>query len=164
MRLAGFCLAATLLVVPGPAAGQETGVDLSAVTVRDAAGETAALGDLVDGPTIIHFWATWCAPCLEELPQLDAFAQGLEPGELVVVSVDTAGYERITDYLGDLGVGLESHQQIEGNVGSVLGILGYPSTFVVDGGGEIVFRRQGAVDWDDPSTRAEIMAPLAPFK
>ena len=160
MRLAGFCLASTLLVVPGPAAGQETGVDLSAVTVRDAAGETAALGDLVDGPTIIHFWATWCAPCLEELPQLDAFAQGLEPGDLVVVSVDTAGYERITDYLGDLGVGLESHQQIEGNVGSVFGILGYPSTFVVDGGGEIVFRRQGAVDWDDPAEAEEMIARI----
>ncbi|AEQ50726.1 TlpA family protein disulfide reductase [Pelagibacterium halotolerans] len=136
-------------------------MDLSVVTVRDSAGETTALGDLVDGPTIIHFWATWCAPCLEELPQLDAFAKRLEPGELVVVSVDTAGYERIADYLGDLDVGLESYQQIEGNVGSVFGILGYPSTFVLDGGGEIVFRRQGAVQWPDADIAAEMMALIA---
>ena len=160
MSIFRFLLIAGLMSVPGPAAGQATGVDLSAVTVRDAAGETAALGDLVYGPTIIHFWATWCAPCLEELPQLDAFAQGLEPGDLVVVSIDTAGYERIATYLDDLGVGLESYQQIEGNAGSVLGILGYPSTFVVDGGGEIVFRRQGAVDWANPAEAEEMIARI----
>ncbi|MAN76140.1 MAG: hypothetical protein CML24_02800 [Rhizobiales bacterium] len=161
MRIARNLLIAALLV-PGVASGQATAADLSTITVRDAAGETTALSDLVGGPTIVHFWATWCAPCLEELPQLDAFAQGLEPGELVVVSVDTAGYERITDYLGDLGVGLESYQQIEGNVGSVFGILGYPSTLVVDDGGEIVFRRQGAVQWSDADTAAEMMALIEP--
>ncbi|WP_338607393.1 TlpA disulfide reductase family protein [Pelagibacterium nitratireducens] len=164
MSIFRFLLIAGVMSVPAPAAGQETGVDLSAVTVRDAAGETAALGDLVDGPTIIHFWATWCAPCLEELPQLDAFAQGLEPGELVVVSVDTAGYERIATYLDDLGVGLESYQQIEGNVGGVFAILGYPSTVVVDGEGAVLWRMQGAVDWDDPGITGEIMAPLGALK
>jgi thiol-disulfide isomerase/thioredoxin len=153
-----FLLIAGLMFVPGLAAGQGGAPDLSAVTVRDAAGETVLLADLVTGPTILHFWATWCAPCLEELPQLDAFAQGLEPGEPVVISVDTAGYERIATYLDDLGVGLASYQQIEGNVGSVFGILGYPSTIVVDGEGEVVFRRQGAVDWDDDAISEEMMA------
>jgi cytochrome c biogenesis protein CcmG, thiol:disulfide interchange protein DsbE len=161
MRIFRNLLVATALLAPGVAAGQDAGVDLSAVTVRDAAGERAVLADLVAGPTILHFWATWCLPCLEELPQLDAFAEGLEPGELVVVSVDTAGYERIADYLSDLGVALDSHQQVEGNVGSVLGILGYPSTVVVDDAGEIVFRRQGSVDWADADIAEEIGALIA---
>ena len=161
MRIFRNLLVATALLAPGVASGQDAGVDLSAVTVRDAAGERAVLADLVAGPTILHFWATWCAPCLEELPQLDGFADGLGAGELVVVSVDTAGYERIADYLSDLGVELESYQQIEGNVGSVLGILGYPSTVVVDDAGEIVFRRQGSVDWADADIAEEIGALIA---
>lgn len=161
MRIFRNLLIATALLAPGVAAGQDAGVDLSTVTVRDAAGERAVLADLVAGPTILHFWATWCLPCLEELPQLDAFAEGLEPGELVVVSVDTAGYERIADYLGDLGVALDSYQQVEGNVGSVLGILGYPSTVVVDETGAVIWRQQGSVDWADADIAEEIGALIA---
>ncbi|MEQ8444531.1 MAG: TlpA disulfide reductase family protein [Pelagibacterium sp.] len=161
MRIFRNLLIATALLAPGVAAGQDAGVDLSTVTVRDAAGERAVLADLVAGPTILHFWATWCAPCLEELPQLDAFAEGLEPGELVVVSVDTAGYERIVRYLDDLGVALDSYQQVEGNVGSVLGILGYPSTVVVDQTGAAIWRQQGSVDWADADIAEEIGALIA---
>lgn len=161
MRRAVFFLIAGLLLMPGVARGEGGGVDLSAVTLRDAAGEIVVLGDLVDGPTIVHFWATWCAPCLEELPQLDGFAQGLEPGRLVVVSVDTADYGRIEDYLGDLGVGLSSYQQIEGNVGSVFAILGYPSTVIVEETGKVSWRMQGAVEWGDADTAREIGALIA---
>ncbi|WP_417580407.1 TlpA family protein disulfide reductase [Pelagibacterium sp.] len=161
MNIFRFLPIVCLSFVPGLASGQETGVDLSTVAVRNAAGETAALGDLVDGPTILHFWATWCAPCLEELPLLDTFAQGLEPGELVVVSVDTAGYGRIADYMDDLGVALASYQRIEGNVGSVFAILGYPSTVVVDETGTVLWRRQGAVDWEDADLTDEIGALIS---
>ena len=161
MRIFRLLLIAGLLLMPAAASGGDGGVDLSAVTLRDAAGESVVLGDLVAGPTIIHFWATWCAPCLEELPELDRFARDVEPGRLVVVSVDTADYGRIEDYLADLDVELKSFQQIQGNVGSVFAILGYPSTVVVDETGEVVFQRQGAVDWGDAEIAREIGALIA---
>ena len=78
-----------------------------------------------------------------------------------MVSVDTAGYERIADYLSDLGVALDSHQQVEGNVGSVLGILGYPSTVVVDETRAVIWRQQGSVDWADADIAEEIGALIA---
>lgn len=146
-----------------PAAAQPADADLHAVTLRDAKGGQGTLADLVAGPTILHFWATWCAPCREELPELDAFAHELAVGErLGLISVDTAPYERIELLLADLDIGLESHQQIEGNVGSVFGILGYPSTVVVDETGAVLFFRQGALAWDDERVRAEMLDLLAP--
>jgi thiol-disulfide isomerase/thioredoxin len=129
-----------------------------AVTLEDGSGRMVDLSELVEGPTILHFWATWCAPCREELPELEDFAEAEELGErLVLVSVDTLDYGRVAAFLDALGVGLKSWRQVEGNVGSAFAILGYPSTVVVDGAGEVLWRRQGAVDWSDADEAGEVM-------
>lgn len=143
------------LVVTGAAMAQSVRAELDAVIVRDAGGATVGLGELVEEPTILHFWATWCAPCRDELPEIETFIEGLEDaGRLVLVSVDTSGFERIEEFLADLGVRLESRQQVEGNVGSVFGFLGYPSTVVVDAEGEVLWRRQGVVAWAEGDGQA----------
>ena len=139
------------------------GADLGAVSVEDRIGETRVLADLVEAPTILHFWATWCGPCREELPELEAFAQSEALGErLVLVSVDTARFERVAEFLDDLGVGLESYRQVSGSVGTQFGILGYPSTVVVDASGEVLLRRQGGIDWNDEAETADVIALIDP--
>lgn len=159
IRITVICATLAALSVSN-ARGEHLQADLSAITLRDPSGAQSVLADMVEGPAIVHFWATWCAPCLRELPELDTYAQGLEPGELVVVSVDTAEYERVETYLDALGVSFVSHQQIAGNAGSVFGILGYPSTVVVDSVGTVLWRRQGAVNWADADLVREIDALL----
>src|SRR5690606_8261493 len=90
-----------LAIVAGLAWGrgalaQPMSADRDAVAVDDGAGETVVLGELVEGATSLHFWATWCAPCREELPELQAFAEAEGLGErLVLVSVDTAEDGRV---------------------------------------------------------------------
>ncbi|WP_332717006.1 TlpA family protein disulfide reductase [Pelagibacterium mangrovi] len=129
-----------------------------AVMLEDGSGRIVDLSELVEGPTILHFWATWCAPCREELPELEAFAEAEDLGErLVLVSVDTLDYERVAAFLDELGVGLESWRQVEGNVGNAFAILGYPSTVVVDGAGAMPWRQQGAVNWGDAEETGEMM-------
>lgn len=141
----------------GLAAGA-AGADLSSVVVEDGAGARTVLADLVDGPTILHFWATWCGPCREELPELESFAQGIDAERLVLISVDTVDFAVVEAFLDELGVGLTGYRQVEGNVGSAFAILGYPSTVVVDGTGEVLFRRQGAIAWEDAGEAGEVMA------
>lgn len=152
---------AVLAAYLGLAAGV-AGADLRSVVVEDGAGARTALAELVDGPTILHFWATWCGPCREELPELERFARGIDAGRLVLVSVDTVDFSVVEGFLAELGVGLASYRQVEGNVGSAFAILGYPSTVVVDGSGEVLFRRQGAIAWEDDGEAGEVMGVIAP--
>ena len=150
-------LLAALAAYLGLAAGA-VGADLRSVVVEDGTGARTVLAELVGGPTILHFWATWCGPCREELPELESFARGIDAERLVLVSVDTVDFEVVAGFLDELKVGLASYRQVEGNVGSAFAILGYPSTVVVDGGGEVLFRRQGAIAWEDEGEAGEVMA------
>lgn len=157
-----FALSASICLLLGThAMAQSTAVNLRAVTLEDGAGNRTVLADLIDGPTIVHFWATWCGPCREELPELDAFARAEGLGaRLALVSVDTVEFARVSDFLDELGVALESHRQVEGNVGTAFAILGYPSTVVVDDAGTVLFRRQGAVDWEDEDEAGTVIGVL----
>lgn len=159
----------TIGLIGGMAAAAGTlaqGIDLAAVSVIDASGERAALAELVDGPTILHFWATWCGPCRQELPAIEAFAAELAQRDLaeklVLVSVDTSAFDRVEDWLADLGIGLETVMQVEGNAGSALAILGYPSTLIVDGNA-VLMRHQGALKWTDEGVAAELTSLVDPI-
>ncbi|WP_164730588.1 TlpA disulfide reductase family protein [Pelagibacterium montanilacus] len=149
------------ILTMGMAHAQPAAVDLAAVTVRDAADNRLTLNERIATPTILHFWATWCAPCREELPELAAFdavldEQGLAE-RLVLVSIDTIDFAAITAFLDDLALEIDTLQQIKGNAGSAFGILAYPATVVVDGDGAVLFHRQGVVAWDDPEVAQDMV-------
>ncbi|RDE07560.1 TlpA family protein disulfide reductase [Pelagibacterium lacus] len=155
-RIARLCLAgAALLAASGAATAQA--VDLASLSIATPQGQTLTLAEAVQGPVILHFWATWCAPCREELPELQAFSDSLQrPEALLLVSVDTSSYERVVSFLADLGVELQSHQIAVGNAGTLFGFLGYPSTVVVDADGAVLYRKQGPIDWLD----ADVTEPI----
>lgn len=152
-------LAATLPATVAPmvrVANAET-VDAAAITVRAGVAEPQKLSDLVAGrPTILHFWATWCAPCREELPKLDGFAaeiaaRGLAD-RLLAISVDTKPHDRVAAFLHAVGVAhLPGWQVASGNAGSAFRLFGYPATLLIAPDGTVAERFAGPVDWDDPA-------------
>jgi cytochrome c biogenesis protein CcmG, thiol:disulfide interchange protein DsbE len=96
------------------------------------------------GPSIVNFWATWCAPCKVEHPQLLALkARGVPVhGVLYRDKADAA-----TAYLAEMGDPfLMLGDDPKGLTGIEFGITGVPETFVVDGQGIIVLRIQGPLD------------------
>jgi len=155
--------AAALLLILATVARAEGPLDR--VVVTGPGGGTTPLADRVTPPAILHFWATWCAPCLEELPDVAAFAE--ERPDLfrgvAVVSVDTASYERVESFLDErLGLpDLPSLKVVEGNAGAAFGIMGYPSTIFLDGEGNVTRRHQGVLDWGSAEVRADFAAHLA---
>lgn len=114
-------------------------------------------------PAILHFWATWCAPCVVELPQLAAFAEAHPAlgAQITVISIDRRPIAEVTEFLRDLGLTLDTVRLAEGNAGTVYGLKAYPSTVFVDAHGTPVRVITGSVPWNAPATVAAIGSHLA---
>jgi len=101
---------------------------------------------------VMNFWATWCAPCLAELPSLDRLHRALGRDGLVVlaVSVDDASVDAAA-FVASRGLTLPVLRDPGGREAAArLQVDGYPTTFVVDGAGRLQARYLGVADWDLP--------------
>ena len=128
------------------------GTPLPDVTFKDPSGKTLNLKDL-KGPVLVNLWATWCAPCVVELPQLDQLAKG--GLRVVTVSQDLEGGAKVADFLKGKGVTklepwLDPENQLMGTYGS--GTL--PTSVYYDTSGREVWRLLGEHDWTSPQTKA----------
>jgi cytochrome c biogenesis protein CcmG, thiol:disulfide interchange protein DsbE len=100
---------------------------------------------------VLNFWATWCAPCVEEMPSLVQLQQRLkEKGVTVVgvsIDVDSDAYHRfLTNYKIDfLTVRDPSHKSSD-----LYGTFKYPETYIIDRKGIVRRKFIGAVDWSQP--------------
>ncbi len=102
-------------------------------------------------PVMLHFWATWCPPCIKELP---AMIKELEPyGDtitLAVVSTDREA-EKITSFYAENGLDLPVMQDEMSTSFRALKLKGLPSTVILNAEGEEIARRGGEVNWADPA-------------
>jgi len=130
---------------------------------RDAAGNTLDLA-AQDGPVLINLWATWCAPCVKEMPQLDTLAGELE-GEVGVITIsqDIRGAEVVTPFLAQHGFTrlegwLDPDAELSGQF-TPEGAL--PLTILFDAQGKEVLRVAGGYEWGSPAAAAMIRASLS---
>lgn len=115
---------------------------------RDGTAET--IGAFAGKGVVLNLWATWCAPCVAELPSLDALAARLAPDQIAVVplSSDRGGADAVADYyrahgIAHLGVWLDP----DGAAMSALGARGIPTTLILDRQGRERARLEGGIDW-----------------
>lgn len=149
-----------------PAAGavvrQFAGTPLPAIALADPAGRELDLGE-VEGPVLLNLWATWCAPCVKEMPQLDALAGDLE-GEVRVVTVsqDLRGAEVVEPFFARGGYSrLEPWLDPETRLSAAFtpeGVL--PLTILFDASGKEVWRVTGGYEWDSPEASALVRDAL----
>jgi thiol-disulfide isomerase/thioredoxin len=134
--------------------------DVPLDTNPDGATETVA--DIVKAnpgkPVLVNLWATWCAPCLKELPTLDRLAAETK-GKLVVVPVsqDMEGWRKVSEAFTaakfpNLATRVESQMQF----GFQAGAKGLPLTILYDAQGKEVWRYAGDRDWSSAESRAKL--------
>lgn len=139
------------------------GTLLPEVTVRDAAGAALDIG-IIEGPVLLNLWATWCAPCVTEMPQLERLADRLE-GEVRVITVsqDLRGGEVVAPFFAERSFQrLEPWLDPETALSAQFGDSGQlPLTILFDASGREVWRVAGAYEWDSPQAEAAIRRALS---
>jgi thiol-disulfide isomerase/thioredoxin len=162
-----LAVACCLFAVTAHAAGQiSVGApkDLPALAFETMDGEPASIAALKGKVVVLNLWATWCAPCREEMPSLDRLQAAFDPEEVAVValSVDRAGPERVRAFLDEIGIEhLTVYRDPKAATTRALRIPGLPATLLIDRNGREVGRVLGIADWGSPEAIEAVRAILA---
>lgn len=129
---------------------------------HDADGRMRRLSEYQGRPIILNLWATWCLPCIAELPSLDRLAKELnERGPRVLaLSIDRKGMAAVQGFFARNAIRhLEPIVDPSREAVALLNVPILPTTLFLDGlGREIAARHIGPLDWSDPALRASLAA------
>lgn len=131
------------------------GEKLPEVELLSREGRKVSLSEMTKGRvSIVNFWATWCAPCIEELPSLARLQEANEDILILPVSLDMQKKpEDIAEYFDKTELrDLRWFYDQDGTLRKTLNLGVYPTTYVLDKKGNIMYVLQGPTDWS--SSRA----------
>lgn len=130
------------------------------ILLERADGSRVSLHDFDGSVRIVHFWATWCPPCVEELPGLLATARALADRglALVAISMDDDWTAIRTFFRGD--VPAEVYRAVDPGAHRLYDVASLPDTYLVGRDGSLALRYGGARDWRSAAARAHLAARL----
>jgi peroxiredoxin len=120
----------------------------------DANGKTVSLHDQLGHPVLLNFWATWCPPCVDEVPSLEDLARRLKGSDMrmLAVSVDD-DWDKIRRFFAkgsDIGVVLDTSHDVPKKFGTEK----FPETFLIDAAGRVRYYFINKRDWSRPEAVA----------
>ena len=131
---------------------------------QDGTGKPLTLSDWKGRVVLLNLWATWCAPCRKEMPDLSKLEQelGSDQFEVVAVSVDRKGAEASAAFLKETGVdNLKLYVEPSTKIVNDVQSAGLPASILVDRQGRELGRILGPAEWASPAAQALIKAALA---
>ena len=145
----------------------EVGARAPDFTLPTMDGDTSSLSQYRGQVVLLNFWATWCPPCVHEMPSMERIYQDLRARGFVVLGVsvdvdpgepDAQGRSQgiVREYVDRLGVTFPILLDPNGTVEDVFNVSGLPTTYVIGRDGRIEGRVVGAREWDSEEYRARI--------
>ncbi len=129
----------------------KTRVKVQDFQVEKASGGSVRLSDLSGQVVFLNFWATWCVPCLKELPAMDRLSKALAGKPFVMLAVNLReSPEKVRAFAQDHPVGFPFLLDPTGQVSREYGVSGIPLTYIVDREGYMIARALGPREWDHP--------------
>ena len=138
---------------PGPAVPQagldrsQAGKPTPEVVFRDPDGAETSLAAFRGKPLLVNLWATWCAPCVKELPTLHALASRSGAPQVLALSQDMGEQAKVRAFLSEKNITLASYQDAEMAMSSALGANILPTTVLYSSEGKEIWRYTGDLDW-----------------
>lgn len=169
--MAGMVLAPALPAAQARAAGagidrlREASRPLPAFTFQDADGVEKSMADFVGQGVVINLWATWCPPCVAEMPALERLARQLAAEAIAVLplSSDRGGRAVVEAFYQRIGLtGLGIWLDPRGAAARGLGVRGLPTTIIADRSGQERARLEGDAAWDTAPFVAAIRRLVGP--
>lgn len=139
------------------------GEPIPAVTVTDPSGASLALAETAGKPVLLNLWATWCAPCVTEMPLLDRLAADLgDEVRVLTVSEDMKGAELVAPFFAERDLpNLPQWMDPTNDLAFAFdGGASLPLTVLYDAEGKEVWRVLGAYDWSSAEARTLIEEAL----
>lgn len=131
------------------------------VAFTDLDGNPASLADFTGKPVVVNLWATWCQPCLREMPSLERLQARLD-GKLTILAIseDRAGGRLVIPFVAKLELSkVKVYLDPKSEIGRAFNVRGLPTSIVIDAEGRVVGRLEGAAEWDSPQMLA-VLEPL----
>ncbi len=142
---------------PAPAAfpgsaGAQVGQVAPDVNLKTLDGETVRLSQYRGKVVVLNFWATWCPPCLAEMPSMEKLYRMFPDGDLVMLAVNTEedGAEILPGFLKSHPHSFAILLDPEADAQQAYGVFRFPESFIIGRDGRVVDMVIGAIDWVDP--------------
>ena len=126
---------------------------------QDATGDDLSLRRFLGQVVVLNFWATWCAPCVMEMPSLDALQKRYRKAGLkvVAVSLDKAGYDKIRDFYLEHNIRqLDIFSNPDATAPAAFKVRSLPTSFIINRQGQLVGLVNGYEDWDEDAIRSQL--------
>jgi len=161
MTLLRLACALTLLVSALGAAEELTPypnpAPAPALQLQDTQGDAHQLASYRGKVVLINFWATWCPPCVKEMPSLQRAWEQLRREHIEVLAVNIGEPAAVVEqFLQQYPVAFPVLLDPELTAATAGKVKGLPTTFVVDPEGQLVYRVMGDREWDDPQILARL--------
>ena len=136
--------------------------DISQVAFKDAEGKDVRLGAWHGKVVLVNIWATWCVPCRKELPALDKLQAELggKDFEVIALATDRGGLDKPRKFWTDTGIKSLALYADSNSAQRDLGVIGLPTTLLVDRQGREVGRLIGPAEWASPDAMALVQAAM----
>ena len=124
-------------------------------TLTDLSGRPHRLSELRGKLVFLNLWATWCPPCRDEMPSMEALFRRFKDRDFVMLAVsEDDDASAVRPFVAEMALSFPVLLDPKGMLPPRYGVTGYPETFIVDRTGQVIQHLIGPEDWDSPKAFA----------
>ena len=125
--------------------------NISDLKFKDDEGKEISFSDFQGKVLLVNFWATWCAPCIKEMPSLDRLKKKINKNfDVIAISVDRDGVKKVKDFFNENKItNLGKYFDIKNSLAKEMNLIGLPTSFFINKKGDLIGYFQGDMEWDN---------------